>query len=278
MSLRTFFCLLILGTFAVAQQPPKSPEPARTDPEQDSAKRGLVTPAEAGPGTIVVPAGTKIPLVLRETISTKTARVGDNVYAQTNFPIAMDDSIVIPSGTYVQGVIVKVKPAGRVANHAELLLAFKTLLYPNGYTVSLPGALDNVPGMESGKMKDKEGTVEGPGKKGKDAATVGGTAATGGLIGLSRGAEGAGIGAAAGGVVGLGIAVATRNNEVRFEPGTTMEMILQRPLVLEEDRIYGLSESDLIQSRPVLKHAQHRHVYPPTPPESPGPSSGTDPH
>jgi len=266
---RLFFPLLLLCAYVAGQQP-NSPAPTANAGEQDSTKPGLVTPAVAAPGTIVVPAGTKVPLVLVQAISTKTARPGDNVYAQTNFPLALNNSIVIPSGTYVEGTVAKVKRAGRMGGHAELLFAFKSLLFPNGYMVYLPGAVDNMPGMESGKMKDKEGTIEGPGKKGKDAATIGGTAATGGLIGLSAGARGAGIGAAAGGVLGLGIALATRNTEVRLPPGTNVEMVLQRPLVLEKDRLQGPADSYFIETAPVLKHSLHRHV-PPAPPEESGP-------
>lgn len=264
MLVRRFFPLLLFSAYVAGQQP-SSPGPATNAGEQDSTKPGLVTPVAAGPGTVVVPAGTKVPLVLVQAISTKTARPGDNVYAQTNFPFAMNNSIVIPSGTYVEGTITKVKRAGRMGNHAEILFAFKSLLFPNGYMVSLPGALDNVPGMESGKMKDKEGTIEGPGKKGKDAATIGGTAATGGLVGLSAGARGAGIGAAAGGVLGLGIALATRNTEVRLPPGTGVEMVLQRPLVLERAKLQRSQDVDFLAPAPALKHTGHQ--YPPAPAE-----------
>jgi type IV secretion system protein VirB10 len=196
--------------------------------------------AEAAPGTVVVPAGTKLPVVLKHAINTKTAQPGDNIYCETNFPVVKDNRILIPAGTYVQGNITSVKRPGRVKGRAEVQMHFTTLIYPNGYTVSIPGALDQVPGAESTRVKDKEGTVQADSSKGKDVGTVASTGATGAVIGAAAsGAKGAGIGAGIGGLAGLGITMLTRGNEVRLPAGTTVEMVLQRPLVLEEAKLSG---------------------------------------
>ncbi len=199
------------------------------------------TPAEDNPpaaGTVVVPAGTKLPVVLKHAINTKSAQPGDNVYAETNFPVVEDNRILIPAGTYVQGSITSVKRPGRVKGRAEVLMHFNTLIFPNGYTVALPGALDQVPGADKTHVKDKEGTVQADSSKGKDAATIASTGATGAVIGAAAsGGKGAGIGAGVGGLAGLGITMLTRGNEVRLEQGTTVEMVLQRPLVLEEAKL-----------------------------------------
>jgi hypothetical protein len=87
-------------------------------------------------------------------------------------------------------------------------------------------------------VKDKEGTIEANGQKGKDVATVAQTTGGGAAIGaLSAGGKGAGIGAGAGGAVGLATILLSRGQDVRMEAGTTVEMELQRPLILEEARI-----------------------------------------
>ena len=46
-----------------------------------------------------VPSGTKIPLTLTQGITSKTAKEGDPVYAQTAFPVTQNNRIVIPAGT-----------------------------------------------------------------------------------------------------------------------------------------------------------------------------------
>ena len=222
-------------------------------------------PEEApAPGTVVVPAGTKLPVVLKHAINTKSAQPGDAIYAETNFPVVMENRILIPAGTYVQGSITSVKRPGRVKGRAEVLMHFTTLIYPNGYTVSIPGTLDQVPGADSTHMKDKEGTVQADSSKGKDAGTIAGAGATGAVIGAAAsGAKGAGIGAGIGGLAGLAVTMLTRGNDVRLEQGTTVEMVLQRPLMLEEARMGARPREYL----PAAQQAQplERHKLTPAP-------------
>src|SRR5215469_9374662 len=56
----------------------------------------------------LIPAGTKVPLTLKQAISTKNAREGDPVYAETAFPFVANDRVLIPAGTYIQGKISRV--------------------------------------------------------------------------------------------------------------------------------------------------------------------------
>lgn len=187
---------------------------------------------------LTIPAGTRVPLALKQAISTKTAKEGDPVYAVTTFPFAVNDRIVIPSGTYVQGKISHVKRGGRVKGRAEILMHFTSMIYPSGYTVMLPGSLENVPGAEKSTVKDSEGTVRQDRDTGKKVRTAAGTATTGAVIGgLSGGGKGAGIGAGVGGVTGLAVAMLTRGSDVRLEPGTSIEMEIQREVLVDASRV-----------------------------------------
>ncbi len=187
---------------------------------------------------LVIAAGTKVPVALKHAISTKSAREGDAVYAETTFPVVENDRVLIPANTYVQGRISQVKRAGRVKGRAEVLIHFTSLIYPSGYTVLLPGSVENVPGAENTEMKDEEGTIRAEGQKAKDIGQAASTAGTGAAIGgISAGGKGALIGAGAGGALGTAIALLTRGNDVRLEPGTTLEMVIQRPISLDASRI-----------------------------------------
>ena len=147
-----------------------------------------------------------MPLALKQSVSSKNAREGDAVYAVTTFPVVINDRIVIPAGTYVQGRISGVKRAGHIKGRAEVLMHFSTLIYPSGYTVVLPGAIENVPGAEKTSMKDEEGTIRQDSQTGEKAKTVATAAATGAVIGgLSNGVKGGMIGACIGGGVGTAI-------------------------------------------------------------------------
>jgi type IV secretion system protein VirB10 len=206
------------------------------------------TPATATPGPveltsadgkIVVPPGTQIPLVLKQSISTKNAKPGDAVYAETAFPITLNDKVVIPAGTYVQGRISEVKRPGRVKGRAELLMHFTTLVYPSGYTALLPGAVENMPGAEKQTVAGEEGKIKQDGEKMKDVTTIAKTAGAGAGIGglATQSAKGVGIGGLAGAAAGLGYALLTRGADVMLPVGTSVQMVLQRPLYLEEAKV-----------------------------------------
>jgi type IV secretion system protein VirB10 len=215
--MRTLVMLILLAAMAVAQTP--------VDPSQTATE-------------LMIPAGTKVPVALKHAISTKSAREGDAIYAETTFPVVQDNRVLIPANTYVQGRISSIKRPGRIKGRAEVLIHFTTMIYPSGYTVLLPGAVDNVPGADKTAMKGEEGTIQQGGEKAKDIGTVASTASTGAVIGgLSQGGKGALIGGAAGGVVGTAIALLTRGNDVRLESGTTLEMVIQRPIPLDPNRV-----------------------------------------
>jgi len=154
--------------------------------------------------------------------------------------VVLENRIVIPAGTYVQGKISHIRRPGRVKGRAEVLMHFTTLIYPSGYTVMLPGSVENIPGSEKTSMKGSEGTVRQDSQTGQKVGTVGSTAATGAVVGgLSAGGKGALIGAGAGGAVGTAIALLTRGNDVRLENGTSVEMVIQRPITLDPTRFRG---------------------------------------
>jgi hypothetical protein len=225
--MRSLLTFLLLSTLAFSQAKLASSEPARPGEAKDSNEN-----------TLTIPAGSKIPVALKHAISTKSAREGDAVYAATTFPFVLNEKVLVPAGTYVQGRISHVQKAGRVKGRAEVLIHFTTLIYPNGYTVMLPGAIENVPGAEKTSIKDKEGTIRQDSDTGKKVGTIASTGATGAVVGgLSRGGKGALIGAGVGGAAGTAIALLTRNTDVRLDAGTTLEMVIQRPIPLDAARV-----------------------------------------
>jgi len=203
-----------------------------------------VAPAQPQPDQspapdITVPAGTKIPLTLKQGITSKSARPGDPVYAQTAFPITQNDQIVIPAGTFVQGEVRRVVRPGRVKGRAELQMSFTSMIFPNGYTVLLPGAVQNTPGSKDNTVNGKEGTIHGPGSKGKDAGTIATATIPGAGIGaIADGGKGAAIGAAAGGVIGLATVLLTRGPDIQLGTGDSIEMILESNIDLNPAKMH----------------------------------------
>src|SRR5262245_3141941 len=76
--------------------------------------------------SLVVPAGTVIPVTLISRVNSKNAQDGDGVYGKTAFPITVNNIIVIPEGSNVRGKVTAIKRPGRVKGKAELTLSFQT--------------------------------------------------------------------------------------------------------------------------------------------------------
>ena len=177
---------------------------------------------------LIVPAGTTIPITLTTRISTKYAKDGDGVYGKTAFPVTVDNKIVIPEGSWVRGKITEVKRPGRVTGKGELTLSFQTLVLPNGITLPIYSSLGGTSGAGE---KTGEATVKGDSSKGEDAKTVGTAAGQAGLIGvIAGGGKGAPVGGAGGAAVGTAAVLLSRGKDLVIEPGTQIEIILDRPL------------------------------------------------
>lgn len=229
-----------------AQTP--APEPAPTSnpaPQAATSSKSADQPAAAtDPHAVVIPAGTKVPLTLKQAISTKNAHEGDAVYAETAFPFVANDRILIPAGTYIQGKISHVEHSKRGLNgRAALLIHFTSMIYPSGYTVMLPGSIQNTPGADDKGVKDKEGTIQADkdtGKRVEDAAKGGAVGGTVGSIGglAAGGLNGARYGGLAGMAGGVAWALLKHGPDVKLEVGTSLEMEIQRDVPVDSTRIH----------------------------------------
>jgi type IV secretion system protein VirB10 len=210
------------------------------------AQSTVVAPAPAAEQPkllLTIPVGTQVPLTLKQAISTKTAKDGDPVYAEAAFPFVIDEKIVIPAGTYIQGKIERVQRGEHIKGRAEVLIHFTSMIYPSGYTVMLGGSVENTPGAEKTSMKDSEGTIRQDSDAGKKAETAASTASTGAVIGaIANGAKGAGIGAGIGGAAGAAVGLLSRGADIRLEPGTSIEMEIQREVTVDASRITSRPE------------------------------------
>jgi len=240
--MRVAWTLLLVSGMALGQVADTPKKDGAAASSTSTPTPGLAAAAASDPNTISIPAGTKIPLSLKQAISTKNAREGDAVYAETVFPYVVDGRVIVPAGSYVQGKISHVERAGRVKGRAEILMHFTSMIYPSGYTVMLPGSVENTPGADNKSVKDSEGTIQqdkDTGKKIEEGAKGGVYGASGGALagGLSSGINGARVGAAAGAAAGIGWALLKRGSDVKLDVGTSIEMEIQRAITVDASRI-----------------------------------------
>ena len=187
----------------------------------------LKVPDEIKP-PLVVEEGTVIPVSLITEVSTKHAKEGDGIYAQTIFPVTVNNEIVIPVNSYVRGRVVNATRPGRVSGKAELTINFHTLVLPSGLTMPIYGSLGGIGGVAE---RRGEASIEGDSSKGTDAGTVAQNATTGAVIGaIGGGGKGVAIGAGAGAAAGVAQVLLTRGEDLTLTRGTMFEIVLDRPL------------------------------------------------
>src|ERR1039457_2477283 len=145
-----------------------------------------------------IPQGSHVLLRMVNSISTRTAREGDYVYLRTATPISAAGVIVVPEGSYVQGVVSHALRSGRVKGKAELGIRIETLTLPGGQVIKLTPHLSSVDSEGTGQRVDgKEDQIKQGGSKGADAVRVGELSGAGAALGamVDRSWTGAAIGA-----------------------------------------------------------------------------------
>ena len=204
---------------------------SQASPNQNSAPK-------PSPEKLVVPSGTRLPLILHNAVTTRNAKPGDPVYLETLFPVVIQDRILIPAGSYVQGEITDAKRPGKVKGTGEIRLRLNTMILPNGYTVNF-NAIPTNTGTGGNESTDSEGNVHGDTDKGTDVGTIAKSTGIGAAIGgiASRSGTGAGIGAGAGAALGLATVMLSRGPELELPRGTTVDVILDRSVYLDASRI-----------------------------------------
>jgi hypothetical protein len=232
--------LMLAGAFAIV-----SLDSASAQTSAATAPSPADSNTQTPPKTYTVPAGTKVLLQLTSSLNTKSAQAGDGVYLSSAFPVVVGNRVMIPAGVFVQGVVDRVARAGHLKGKAQLDMHFTSMIFPNGSVVEIPGVVSGLPGASKQDVKKNgEGTIEQDKDKTRNAGKTAEIAIpTGGTIGsiaglgtghpVAGGFEGIGAGLAAVGLVSL----FTRGADVNIPAGTQVEMVFQRPLILEQENL-----------------------------------------
>jgi hypothetical protein len=94
--MRAILSMLIVSGMAWGQAAEQDKPESTPTLQEQSAAAAQAAPV-VDPHSVVIPAGTKVPLTLKQAISTKNAREGDPVYAETSFPFVANDRMLIPA-------------------------------------------------------------------------------------------------------------------------------------------------------------------------------------
>ena len=178
-----------------------------------------------------VNAGEVLRVRMNQTISSETARIGDQFSTTVVDPVYAGGVEVIPAGSIVSGRVTTVDRASRKSKAGSIGVHFVAVRLPTGITRPLNGDLADLSGGEMNS--DNEGEVSGSSATKRNVVFIGGGAATGALIGaIAGGGKGAGIGALIGGGLGTAGALFSKGHEAVVKSGTEFGVILNQTLSL----------------------------------------------
>jgi hypothetical protein len=160
----------------------------------------------------VIPVGQELDVRLQTALSSGTATPEQRFEATTAVDLKQGDSVLVPAGSTVRGIVSSVEPAGKIDRSGKMTLAFDQLTV-NGRDFPIRGLATQV--YESGGIREEVTTVG-------TAGAVG--AIVGGIIG---GMKGALIGAAVG---SAGVIAATEGKDINLQPGTIIRVRLDQPV------------------------------------------------
>jgi outer membrane lipoprotein SlyB len=193
-------------------QPNESaPSPAQARPTSPRSS----APAPK-PRSVTLPQGTALAVRMTGSLNSGTSKIGDRFQAEVLSPVSVNGEVVVPAGSVAGGSVTDVKSAKRGAGHGSLTLQFDRLELPDGPRVKIAASLSQ----------------ETEGKKKRNAAIIGGSAAGGAILGrvLGDDSKDAAVGALVGGAIGTGVVLSKEGDQVEMPAGTELTIALDAPV------------------------------------------------
>jgi len=172
-----------------------------------------------------IPAGTHLLLRMENSISSRTAKAGDGVYFRTVTPLSAGGRIVVPPGSYAQGIVTRAERGKRAHGQAGLEIQLIMLMLANGEVITASSRTTSISSEEASKGQWDAGVIPPIPFK-----SVFGAAAVGAIAG---GRTGSGIGMAAVGAVAVISSIVARGHEVELRQGANVDVAFDRPVVFE---------------------------------------------
>jgi len=197
--------------------------------------RPLVGAAPLQGGVIVLAAGTRFRVELKNTLSSGSTQKGEEIRATINEPIFANGTEVIPAGSRLVGEAVSVTSAHRfhAGANGKMDIKFTSIETPDGRKIQLSASVDETEQRMTG------GTTAG--RVGKGLVTTGVGAASGAVLGTALGAivggtsggdmgSAVGMGAVFGTAIGAGVggvgAIVRKGSEVKLTAGSFLPLKL----------------------------------------------------
>ena len=176
------------------------------------------------PSTVTLAAGSHFDMAATDTITTRTAKVGDPFTARVVEDVRnAAGKVVIPAGSQVNGTVTEVRPNPNPNTPGTLTLAVSSVTI-RGTNYPLEASIDSLETVHKGR-----GITTG------DAAKVGAGAAAGAILGRVIGGNKKGtiIGGIVGGAVGAGVAQTSKDSDIVLPAGAHIIVTVTKPLTVK---------------------------------------------
>ena len=207
-----------------AAQQRTTPPPATRNPATRNPTNRTTPPAPPTPPAMArLGIGAKMDVAATDTISSRTAKVGDAFTARVVEDVKnATGQVVIPAGSVVHGAITAVKPAPNPRTPGTLTLSV-TSVTVRGNAYPIDAAVDSIETIHRGR-----GVTSG------DAAKVGAGAVAGAVLGrvLGGNKKGTIIGGVVGGIAGAGVASQTKDSDIVLPAGAHIIIRLTKELAV----------------------------------------------
>jgi hypothetical protein len=246
-------CLATLATAAFAQTPsPTSvtfgpspydmPTPAPTQGQtQAEAIASADKPLQlrSTPEHIALPVATVLRLKLNRSISTASARPGEQFGATLTRPVEVEGRTIIPAGAVVNCEVKRTHGAHRFAGKPSLSVKALSVRMPSGEELSFTASVVDTSNPHSLDV-DQEGNVRGNSTSPMDKVEVGSLAGVGAIAGaVIAGPEGFLIGTASGVILAAGH-ILIKHHELTLPAGTELIFELDAPATASHPQMGGM--------------------------------------
>ncbi len=185
----------------------------------------------------MIPAGTRIAVVLDTPLSTRIARQGQLVTFRTSDSLRLADQLEIPPETAFTGSVVEVKRPGSFGKSGALRVKLDRINLSTGATAEVLARLDS-PDMNS------RGRLTTDHRHSTDLMSLAVYTLEGTLLGSRiKGGKGAAVGAGAGAMAALIIMMSKKGSDVYLEPGMPFQVILDQAVALPGDSVWAAHQS-----------------------------------
>jgi hypothetical protein len=178
----------------------------------------MILPAATPLLAQTMPVSTLIYVTLDQSVSSKTAKVGQILSGTVSQNVVVDGKTAIPKGSNANVEVASVQASGRLSTPAKLYVRLDSVV-ANGKTIPVHSNL--------------WGQIE-KSKAERDAVGIGGGAAAGAVIGaIAGGGKGAAIGTAVGAGAGTAGTAATGKKDITFSAETKIKFSTKTAITIK---------------------------------------------